>query len=104
MSHEPAPQRPLHHRAGLHRVVANETVVYLLTGKIHAVYEEGEGTSILLEGGGRIRVDATAHDVLEGIADARAELEREDAAAHEAWERRRAARAAAFDAARQGTN
>ena len=37
MSHEPAPQRPLHRQAGLHRVVAGETVLYLHLAKIDAV-------------------------------------------------------------------
>lgn len=104
MSHEPASNRPLHRQAGLHRVVAGEHVLYLLLAKIHAVFEEGERTTILLESGKGISVLATAHDVLAGMADARAELAREDEAAQAALKRRIDARNAAFDADREGTN
>lgn len=104
MSHEPAPQRPLHRQAGLHRVVAGETVLYLHLAKIDAVFEGDSDTIILLGSGARIRVEATTQDVLTGIIDARAELAREDEAAEEDRQRRLAMRNAAFDADRQGTN
>lgn len=72
--------RPLHRRAGLHRVVVGEHIFYLLVDKIQVVFEDDSGQStIVLDSGAKIRVPAPVHDVLGGIVDARAELAREAA-------------------------
>nr|WP_317893165.1 hypothetical protein [uncultured Sphingomonas sp.] len=72
--------RPLHRRAGLHRVIIGEEIFYLNLAKIQAVYEDEAGfATIVLDAGARIGLAATAHDILEGIADACAEAEVENA-------------------------
>jgi hypothetical protein len=77
--------RPLHRRAGLHRVVIGEHIFYLRTDKIQVVFEDDDGqTTIVVDSGAKIQVPAPAHDVLGGIAEARDDLAREAAANLEA--------------------